>query len=208
MILYKKTKKEIRNPRLLLLKLFNFLRPYYAVVLTFKFNESKDVQSPIQIHRVNSENINDALIYEPSEKVEAFKISLKQGDWGYYAYIDNVWVHRSWVTFGPSTVNQWSRFAKLNLAANEVQIRWCETSPKARGKNIYPAVLSRIVMDLQDKVTAIYITTTLDNIASQKGIQKAGFIAIKETKVISFMGIAYERTKIIDNINSNIKEVE
>jgi len=195
MTFYLKLIKAIKSPQLLPKMLFNWLKPYHAIVITFKFQEARDVKTPATICRVTNENIDDALVYEPSIKVDAFRQFLAHGDWGYYAYIDNEWVHRSWVTFGPQVITQWNRFAKLELETNDAGISWCETSVTARGNNVYPAVMSQIARDISSEYKNIYVSTTSDNIASYRGLLKAGFAPIRETTVYSLLGIKYERLR-------------
>lgn len=189
--------RAIEKKSNLLHKIFGYIKPYYGVSITFKFNAPRKTISPSKICRVTSENIDDALVYEPYTKVDTFRQFLEQGDWGYYAYIDDQWVHRSWVTFGPKTENQWRYYPHIKLNKGDAFIKWCETRPEARGGNVYPAVLSQIAKDLNDQTKNIYISTNAKNKASLRGISKAGYIPIRETRVISFLGIKYERIRIL-----------
>ncbi|MGB5156413.1 hypothetical protein [Desulfobacterium sp. N47] len=200
--------KAIKNPKLVLKILFYRLKPYHAVVITFKFKETKNVRTPATIYRVTNDNIDDALIYEPPINVDKFRQFLKQGDWGYYAYIDDQWVHRSWVTFGPQTITQWDRFANLKLSINDAGIRWCETSLTGRGNNVYPAVLSQIARDISKDFNNVYGFTTTDNIASFKGLLKAGFFPVKKTTVYSFFGIKYERMRQLNGVDYKLCSVK
>ncbi|MFY9272949.1 MAG: hypothetical protein WAO37_08075, partial [Thermacetogeniaceae bacterium] len=72
-------------------------------------------------------------------------------------------------------------------------IHWCETTPYARGQNIYPAVLSKIVNDIKGSYKNIYISTTINNTSSQKGIIKAGFKEIQRIKVFSLMNVTIRK---------------
>jgi RimJ/RimL family protein N-acetyltransferase len=171
-----------------------FFKVYSNIVLTYVSNDIKDIDSPAKISVVDYLNYKDALVYEPQNKVEQFKKFLDSGDRGYYAYIDRKWAHRSWVTFGPKMVYRWHNFAPLMLQEDEAYIHWCETVPFARGKNVYPKILSEILKDLLKNYKKIYISTTIDNIASQKGILKAGFSEIEAVKVFSFMHITLHKT--------------
>lgn len=57
---------------------------------------------------------------------------------------------------------------------NSIHIGPCYTIDKYRGKGLYPYLLMEIMKDNLDK--NIYIFTEKDNISSQNGIEKAGFI--------------------------------
>jgi len=54
-------------------------------------------------------------------------------------------------------------------------IFFCHTFSEYRGKNIYPYVLTQICRDVEKKSGVVFISTDVDNISSQKGIEKAGF---------------------------------
>jgi hypothetical protein len=184
----------------LLVKVLNRLKSYHAVVITFESSNPKNVMTKAEIKLVNWENVDDALTYEPKEKVKAFHSFLGKGDLGYYGYLDGEFAHRSWVTFGPGKINQWHHFVPLTLKEGEAVIHWCETTPKARGFNIYPAVLNKIVCDIGDQFEKIYIFTTRDNVGSFKGILKAGFIPVNAVEVYAFMGITIYKTKKVEKV--------
>ena len=176
-------------------KVKTFFKIRYGTVITYNFDVPTFLQSEVEVKRVDSSNVEDALGYEPKHKVETFKKFLSLGDWGYYAYLDGRWTHRSWVTFGPKKVDRWSGISPMNLCANEAFIHWCETATWARGRGVYSAVLSEIVEDcLNDKCQNIYISTNQENIASQKGILRAGFRESEREKIILFLGVRIRKS--------------
>ena len=195
MTFYSKLIKAAKNPELVPKMLFDRLKPYHDTIITWKFHETKNIETPAIICRVTNDNIDDALIYEPIEKVNRFRELLAQGDWGYYAYIDDQWVHRTWVTFGPKILPQMSRFALIKLSQGDAFCYWGETSTAARGKNAQPAVLSQIAEDLKNKTKNIYTSTSMENKAVYRSVSKAGYVPIRETRVISFLGIKQERAR-------------
>lgn len=67
------------------------------------------------------------------------------------------------------------------LKKDEIFIHYCETAPEARGKNIYPHVLSNISEEHKDK--EILISVNDENIASKKGVEKVGFRE-RESKIV------------------------
>jgi len=94
------------------------------------------------------------------------------GDIGYYGYINNNCIHRSWVKLNEQIVYpHWAYPMKLNK--DEVFIHYCETTSKARGKNIYPHVFSNIIEKHQGK--EVLISVNDKNIVSIKGVEKVGF---------------------------------
>jgi len=171
----------------------NHLLPHNNIVITYIHTKVQNIECPAKIVNVNYSNLKDALTYEPLHKVEQFKKFLEAGDQGYYAYLNGKWAHRSWVTFGPKAVDRWFTFAPMHIKEDEAFIHWCETAPYARGQNIYPAVLSKIVNDIKDNYKNIYIATTINNTSSQRGILKAGFKEIQRIKVFSLINVTIRK---------------
>ena len=68
-------------------------------------------------------------------------------------------------------------YNKLSLFQGEKShyIFFCHTFSEYRGKNIYPYVLTQICKDVEKNSGVAFISTDIDNIPSQKGIEKAGF---------------------------------
>ena len=68
-------------------------------------------------------------------------------------------------------------YNKLSLFQGEKShyIFFCHTFSEYRGKNIYPYVLTQICKDVEKNSGVVLISTDVNNISSQKGIEKAGF---------------------------------
>lgn len=130
-------------------------------------------QMPVRIETVTDSNIADVLAFQPARYVDAFKRFLKQGDVGYYAYLDGKCCHRSWLQKGPKWVSI-NPYVQMRLEKNEGYIHYCETAPWARGKSVYPSVLSKIVEDHKE-MENIYICVDSENAPSIRGVEKAGF---------------------------------
>ncbi len=84
----------------------------------------------------------------------------------YVADADDL-MHTSYV------VPQCSKFPFLGK--NDYEIGPCFTYPQYRGKGIYPNVLRHICNSLGNSDTSFYMIVDDANIASVKGIEKAGF---------------------------------
>jgi len=127
---------------------------------------------------------------DSAERVEEFRTFLQRGDLGYYAYLDRRVVHRAWVRTGPTRVPTYLHYAPLQVPGGDAYIHYCETAPAARGLGLYPAVLAHIVADLRARGTnEITIITTLDNRASRRGIEKAGFAETRRVTLIFLLGV-------------------
>jgi hypothetical protein len=140
------------------------------------------------IRKVDYKNISDLLNFQDKKYLKIFNNFLDVGDIGYYAYLNGECIHRSWVQFGEKEVKV-HRFLKRKIKKNEAFIHYCETASWARGKNIYASVLSKIVNDFGGRYNDFYISTDNKNIASQKGIIKAGFVEIERNRILIILGI-------------------
>ncbi len=129
--------------------------------------------SVLSISNVTAANIADIVDFQPSHYVETFRRFLEQGDVGYYAYLDGKCCHRSWIQKGPKWVSI-NPFVQMKIEKNEGYIHYCETAPWARGKGIYPSVLSRIAKDHKN-LENIFIAVESENVSSIRGVEKAGF---------------------------------
>ncbi|MFX4263309.1 hypothetical protein ACOBQJ_14060 [Pelotomaculum propionicicum] len=180
-------------------KLFNKLISLYQifkysskVVIQYEHKTNKTFSTEAVICPVTIENAGDASVYNGDRFIiEKYKKMLLQGDLGYYAYLDNKWVHRSWVKVGPKRIEKWYHLPPQTLKADEAYCHFGETAPSARGYGIAPAVLSRIISDLKSKVNHIYVMVDENNLPSRKTVEKAGFIEIKRKKVVKMFGIQY-----------------
>lgn len=152
-----------------------------------------DNSKKIVIKKVDYDNVSDALSFQNTEYINKFVKFLDNGDSGYYAYLNNECVHRSWVQFNQEI--SLHRFLKYFLKIDEAYIHWCETANHARGNNIYPLVLQKIIHDnYQHK---ILIAVNKKNYKSINGIEKAGFKKIREYHIILIFGIKFiNETKV------------
>jgi RimJ/RimL family protein N-acetyltransferase len=100
---------------------------------------------------------------------------LHRGDGCYTVNIDGHLAHYSWVQrAGTHRIDEAGM--SMPVESGEFWIYHCRTAESARGKGLYPATLERIVADhFADGYSTAWIYTTRENIASQKGILRAGF---------------------------------
>ena len=147
--------------------------------------------SPANIRMVTYKNVTDVLNFKGKRYLKKYRKFLDAGDKGYFGYLNGKCAHCSWVQFGEKEISL-SLSLKKKIKEDEAYIHYCETASCARGKNIYPAVLTRIVDDIKDKYKNIYISTNSKNISSQKGIIKAGFVEIDRIKIMIILGIKFK----------------
>lgn len=82
------------------------------------------------------------------------------------------------------------KFFKLPfLNFNDLEIGPSWTKESYRGKGIFPAVINYIIQSFNEKGRIFYAFTHVDNLASQKAIQKSGFHRWANGHKTEFFGI-------------------
>jgi len=117
----------------------------------------------------------------------------------YGAWIGNRLTAFGWVSVEDEHIGELN--LRINLLAGEVYVWDCETAPNYRGKGLYSALLIYIINQLRaQNICRAWIGADLDNIASQKGIARAGFhhiadlviervVAMRQVWVLGLPGI-------------------
>jgi hypothetical protein len=173
----------LKFKRVVLMRLFS-----RTTVLLLEWKAQPNPISEARIEFVRPENVIDARAFQTDKQVKLFSDFLTRGDKGYYAYVDNACVHRSWAVIGPAKVFL-HKFFSLRISASEVFIQYCETAPVARGKNIFAHVLSYIAHQFKDK--RVLTSVNLDNTSSRRGMEKAGFSEVDRIKIIMILGVRF-----------------
>lgn len=146
-------------------------------------------KSPVKIVRVDESNLEDVLNFNSAKYLDVFRSFLEAGDVGYYGYIDGGCIHRSWVIKGKNIVYpHWA--LPMMLTEKQVFIHFCETSEQARGKGVYPAVLTRIARDFGSE-NEVLISINSSNYPSIRGASKANFYPQEELLILFLFGFKY-----------------
>lgn len=140
-------------------------------------------KNDILILKVTSENIKDILEFRSQSTLNIFIELLNNNHKGYYAYLNGKCCHCTWVLFEDGWQSI-SKYIEVKLNKKIGYISYCETADWARGKSIYPNVLRYIVNNCAN-VSKFFIVTNSKNIASIKGIEKAGFNILAKIKTYS-----------------------
>lgn len=147
----------------------------------------------IKIVRVNESNLKDVLNFNSVKYIDVFMSFLKAGDVGYYGYIDGSCIHRSWVIKGENIVYpHWG--LPMILTDKQVFIHFCETSEQARGKGVYPAVLSKITQEFSHE-NDVLISINSSNHSSIRGALKANFFPQEEFLILFLFGFKYTKKR-------------
>jgi hypothetical protein len=110
---------------------------------------------------------------------------LERGEECYGGWLDGRLAHYSWVqSSGVHDVTDANR--RVEVQPRELWIYHCRTASWARGRNLYPSALGTILHDATRKArTRAWIYTTKDNVPSQRGIVRAGFVMDRTMRSIA-----------------------
>jgi len=92
----------------------------------------------------------------------------------YEVRVDGAIAHISWLI--PRSEDRRILPRVLKLRDGEAEITACLTLPEFRGRGIYPYAIRAIAREAGELgIRRLYMKTKTDNLASQRGIEKAGF---------------------------------
>ncbi|OGR15817.1 MAG: hypothetical protein A2X81_08250 [Desulfobacterales bacterium GWB2_56_26] len=131
-----------------------------------------------------------------SSDLEQIKKSLKPFPWEFQCHdfdgVGDFFVakdisgvqHISWIYFH----NHRNRL--LALQEGEAEIKFCLTLPAWRGRGIYPRIIQMIVNYLNCKgMQRVFMCVHRDNLASIRGIEKAGFSRVGDIRLRKILGV-------------------
>ena len=97
----------------------------------------------------------------------------------YIAHVAGILAAYGWVSFDEQEIGELG--LRLRLMPGEAYIWDCATLPAYRGQRLYPALLGWMVRHLQSEgLRRLWIGADSDNVASQKGMARAGFQPIAD----------------------------
>lgn len=147
---------------------------------------------------INEYNYSKVLDMRDKNIVNSFYHMLMDEQIGVFAESKDSIISHAWLQIGgKSKTNFNNSFGKLRN--NEGLIHFCNTDSKYRGNNIYPYLISNLA-DIYFKLyphKRLYITTSPDNLASQKGLKKVGFKYLEDRNI--FKIIKYIRFTMTTN---------
>jgi ribosomal protein S18 acetylase RimI-like enzyme len=113
-------------------------------------------------------SIGDATLTESVTK------RLESGRQCYTAWVEGQLAAYGWVSFTDEDIGELN--LRMKLLAGEAYIWDCVTLPAYRQKNLYSALLAHILGELRARqLCRAWIGADLENVASQKGMARAGF---------------------------------
>jgi len=106
----------------------------------------------------------------------------------YAARVDGRLAAYGWVSFQEESIGELS--LRVRLLPDEAYIWNCVTLPEYRRHYLYSALLVYIVSELHaDQFSRVWIGADLENIPSQRGIARAGFIYIADLIVARVLAL-------------------
>ena len=163
--------------------------------ILYEYHKHSDIKSTIELKEAKESNLDDVLDFDTNRNYLSMKKMLKNGEKGKLGYSKGKCIHRSWFkdSKGKALI---FKFLPIQLTEDDVYIHDCATSIEVRGQSIYPYVISKIARDAGSG-KRILIATNVNNIASVRGIEKAGFKGIELWRIKVILGFKKRfRTKI------------
>jgi GNAT superfamily N-acetyltransferase len=106
----------------------------------------------------------------------------------YTAWVDGKLASYGWVSFDEEFIGELN--LRLSLTSGEAYIWDCATLPAFRQHLLYSALLAYIVGELREEhLCRAWIGANLDNLASQRGIARAGFHSIADLVIIRVLAM-------------------
>lgn len=180
-------------------KLYNLIDFFYSknIYLLYKHDKFVDINAPVVIKRVTFDNVQDSSTFNNEKYINTFIQFLRQGDIGYYAYLNDYCVHRSWVKTGPFKMEIVKGY-NMEFDKQDAYIHYCLTADTARGKNIYPFVLDHICNELYSKnYRNIYMVVLKKKKSAMRGVEKAGFKIHKKITIFRIFGFYFKKELLI-----------
>lgn len=137
----------------------------------------------LRVCRIEDNNVYDSISFNDKQTILKFKEFDEKGHLGYYCYLNNECILRTWI-FTKSDVTFVGRNFIYELEHNEYFSGWSETKEDARGIGAFSFTLNSIIHELKDNRITAYVAS--DNIASLKGTKKIGFEIIRKFLLIKF----------------------
>jgi RimJ/RimL family protein N-acetyltransferase len=162
-----------------------------AKIIVWRSTGELEVPLPegLTVRKATAADIDAARSLEDDSGIAYLKHVMANGYRAWFGYCDGIVVHRSLMLPGPCSYHLWNWTATLDVPEKEGVILGCVTHPKYGGRGIYAAVLALIARD--PEWDAVWGFTEVENMASRKGLTKAGFKEHHTLAVRAWHGFAH-----------------
>jgi GNAT superfamily N-acetyltransferase len=120
--------------------------------------------------------------------VEEVRRRFRSGGRCYTAWVDGHLASYGWVSFDEEYVGEFN--LRVRLLPGEAYVWDCFTLPAYRRHGLYSALLAHVLCNLEaGPVCRAWIGADADNVASQRGIARAGFRAVADMVLARVLAI-------------------
>ena len=128
-----------------------------------------------EFYRVDLESVlAPNSVFDSKALAESMTKRLQSGRECYAALVDGELAAYGWVSLEAEDIGELN--LRVRLLAGEAYIWDCATLPAYREKHLYSALLAYILGELRSRgLCRVWIGADLDNVASQRGMARAGF---------------------------------
>jgi GNAT superfamily N-acetyltransferase len=121
----------------------------------------------------------------------------------YGAWVEGQPAAFGWVSYEDEEIGELN--LRIKLLPGEVYVWDCVTASRFRGNGLYSALLSYILSELRtQQICRAWIGADLDNVASQKGIERAGFRHIADLIIERVLAIRQVWVAALPNVPESI----
>ena len=129
---------------------------------------------PAEFRRVTLDLIPDLCAIRGSDTSAEFRQRFETGRQCYGVWVMGEPAAFGWVSYEEEQIGELN--LRIRLLTGEVYIWDCATAPRFRGNGLYSALLAYILGELRaESLCRAWIGADLENVASQKGMARAGF---------------------------------
>lgn len=137
-------------------------------------------QASIDMRPIETDNAELVTAIRDESLATVFRLFVAEGRHGIFAMIDGAPVGHAWITAPADQSRVVNSYARL--AAGDCLIHYCFVDPDHRGNGVYAQMLHALTAwALGSGARRVLVDTGEDNIASQRGIVRAGFIEDQAT---------------------------
>jgi RimJ/RimL family protein N-acetyltransferase len=162
----------------------------------------------LRLVRQDAGELARAMCYDDAATVQ------QRFDAGKHCYggkIENEIATYGWVTFDQETIGELGM--NIHLAPGDAYIWDCATLSAYRGQSLYTALLASITRFLRAKgLRRVWIGADADNLASQAGMMRAGFLPVAdmlrspESPVLTLRGRPEAAEQLVHDIRAALKQ--
>ncbi len=134
---------------------------------------------PARFCRLEPDSARDLTAVIGSPSMDEIRRRFEAGARCYAAWVGSDLAAYGWVSFEEEYVGEFNLWVRL--VPGEAYIWDCFTLPAFRQRGLYSALLAHILAELEhDNECRVWIGADMDNVASQRGIARAGFRPIAD----------------------------